>query len=119
MLAAYNSRCAISGCAVEALVEAAHIVSYRGVQTNLVTNGLLLRADLHKLFDLHLLGSDPASREVQLSDELEQSEYAKFHGQPLRTTTDPSQAPSAKLLAHHHERCGWMHEFREAVSRDG
>lgn len=118
LLDAYNRRCAISGCAVEALLEAAHIVPYRGVQTNLVTNGLLLRADLHKLFDLHLLGIDPVSREVYLSDELQQSEYAKFNGVPLHTTINPSQAPSAELLAFHLERCGWMHASRDAVPRD-
>jgi hypothetical protein len=39
LLAAYDGRCAITGCdAVEAL-EAAHIVPYRGVDTNSVQNG--------------------------------------------------------------------------------
>lgn len=118
LLNAYNSRCAISGCAVEALLEAAHIVPYRGVHTNLVTNGLLLRADLHKLFDLHLLGIDPVSREVQLADELKQSEYAKFHGVPLHATIHPSQAPSDELLSYHLERCGWIHAFTDPVPLD-
>ena len=109
LLAAYGSACAISGCAVEELLEAAHILPYRGVQTNVVVNGLLLRADLHKLFDLHLLGIDPITRKVCLSAALRQSEYAKFHGAPLRMPRDPGQAPLAELLAHHQERCGWMH----------
>lgn len=109
LLAAYGGACAISGCVVEALLEAAHIVPYRGMQTNVVVNGLLLRADLHKLFDLHLLSVDPITRKVCLSEALGKSEYAKFHGAPLRIPRDPGQAPSAELLAHHRERCGWMH----------
>ncbi|WP_074169491.1 HNH endonuclease signature motif containing protein [Caballeronia hypogeia] len=35
-----------------------------GAHTNDVTNGLLLRADLHKLFDLHMFRIDPQTRTV-------------------------------------------------------
>lgn len=118
LLAAYGGACAISGCAVEALLEAAHIVPYRGVQTNVVVNGLLLRADLHKLFDLHLLGVDPITRKVCVSEALRQSEYAKFQGMPLRMPRDLGQAPLAELLAHHQERCGWMHLGSDSVPLD-
>lgn len=55
LLVAYEGRCAITGCdAIEAL-EAAHIVPYLGTETNHVQNGLLLRADIHTLFDLGCL----------------------------------------------------------------
>ena len=59
LLRAYGGACAISGCTVEVLLEAAHIVPYRGSHTNVIENGLLLRADLHKMFDLHLFSIDP------------------------------------------------------------
>lgn len=54
LLEAYR-RCAVTGCTIEAVLEAAHISPYRGTRTNHVTNGLLLRADIHTLFDLGLL----------------------------------------------------------------
>ncbi|HZZ18730.1 MAG TPA: HNH endonuclease signature motif containing protein, partial [Opitutaceae bacterium] len=55
LLVAYDQRCAITNCdAVDAL-EAAHIIPYQGSATNNVTNGLLLRADIHTLFDLGLI----------------------------------------------------------------
>ncbi len=54
LLQAYAGTCVISGCTITVLLEAAHIVPYRGPQTNTVGNGLLLRADLHKLFELLL-----------------------------------------------------------------
>lgn len=55
LLDAYLGRCAITGTAIPALLEAAHISRYRGDHTDRVDNGLLLRADIHTLFDLHLL----------------------------------------------------------------
>ena len=55
LLAAFNGACCITGCKVEAILEAAHIIPH-GDETNYsVHNGLLLRADVHTLFDLDLL----------------------------------------------------------------
>lgn len=45
----------MSGSTVVETLEAAHIVPYQGPGTNHSLNGLLLRADLHTLFDLGLL----------------------------------------------------------------
>lgn len=59
LLDAYSNTCAVTGCdAVEAL-EAAHITPYLGEETNHPQNGLLLRADIHSLFDLGLISIDP------------------------------------------------------------
>jgi hypothetical protein len=108
LLRAYRGACAISGCRLEALLEAAHIVPYLGSHTNIVENGLLLRADLHKLFDLHLFCIDPDTRTVQLSDELRDSEYACFDNVRLRDPLGSQTAPLTEALKHHHERCGWV-----------
>lgn len=103
----YAGACAISGCTVEALLEAAHIIPYLGPHTNDVSNGLLLRADLHKLFDLYMLRIDPQARTVHLCDELKASEYAPFEGRRLRPTKSSNKAPAAASLRHHEERCTW------------
>jgi hypothetical protein len=58
LLAAYEGQCAITGCGVEEVLEAAHIIPFRGDHTNDVTNGLLLRADIHTLFDLGIIKID-------------------------------------------------------------
>ena len=39
----------------------------RGPDSNTVTNGLLLRADIHTLLDLRVLASDPATRAIVIS----------------------------------------------------
>jgi hypothetical protein len=49
LLAAYQGRCAITGFNAEKALEAAHIFPYKGDSTNQVCNGLVLRADIHKL----------------------------------------------------------------------
>jgi len=49
LLAAYEGKCAITGCDAVAALEAAHITPYKGDHSHHVTNGLLLRADLHTL----------------------------------------------------------------------
>lgn len=82
-LEAFRSRCAISGCAVKAVLEAAHIVPYLGVHTNAGDNALLLRSDLHTLFDRQLLWVDPDTLIVTVDGVLANSEYATFSGLPL------------------------------------
>ncbi|EJT85993.1 putative restriction endonuclease [Pseudomonas putida S11] len=47
LLKAYQGRCAITACSLQQVLEAAHIHPYLGDATNVVSNGLLLRADVH------------------------------------------------------------------------
>lgn len=45
LLAAYDGQCAVTGESAAQVLEAAHIKLYRGEQTNVVRNGLLLLAE--------------------------------------------------------------------------
>lgn len=58
LMDAYERRCAITGCDIAEVLEAAHISPYLGEETNRVRNGLLLRADIHTLFDRGLIRVD-------------------------------------------------------------
>ena len=104
LLNAYNYCCCITGCDVEAALEAAHIVPYRGVKTNLVTNGLLLRADMHTLFDLYLLAINRDTLEVELEPQIANSQYSEFAGKPISEPTSNSNRPSFKGLQWHYEK---------------
>jgi len=108
LLEAYEGTCVITGCAVKMLLEAAHIIPYKGAHTNEIGNGLLLRVDLHKLFDLHQISIEPETRIVRVSHALRVSEYARFDGVRLRDPVNPSQAPLAIALERHRDRCGWL-----------
>ena len=87
LLNAYNCKCAITGCAVDSVLEAAHISPYLGKHTNLVGNGILLRADIHMLFDLGLLGFN-CQYTVIVSKELEGSAYWQYNGKPISYLPD-------------------------------
>ena len=56
LLRAYEGRCAVTGCDVESALEAAHVTDWRS--ENDVGAGILLRADMHRLFDDGLLVID-------------------------------------------------------------
>lgn|SRR5690242_8316464 len=102
LLRAYGRRCAITGCAVEAILEAAHIRPYRegGVATSRTDNGLLLRADIHTLLDKGLIWISEDGC-VELSAALTGSEYEPLHRQKLRLPEDPAHHPHPSHLAHH------------------
>ncbi|EDZ98862.1 hypothetical protein BH160DRAFT_5827 [Burkholderia sp. H160] len=106
LLRAYGNRCAISGCDVTEVLEAAHIVAYQGPETNHVSNGLLLRTDLHTLFDLGLLAIEPSAAIVVIAAELRSTEYGELHGKKLRLPSILNDRPSKDALALQYERSG-------------
>lgn len=93
----YGDQCMISGCNLIDVVEAAHISPYRGNEDNNPSNGLLLRADLHTIFDLDLLGIHPNTLEVQLHPVVMDAGYGNLNNTLLRhpNTIRPSQAALA------------------------
>ncbi|MDG2531278.1 HNH endonuclease [Caulobacter endophyticus] len=98
LMKAYLGRCAISGCAVPDVLEAAHIKPYLGDHTNVVQNGLLLRADLHTLFDLKLLTIDPSTRAVVMASALQGTEYWAYHGRALSLPLSAKDWPAQDCL---------------------
>jgi hypothetical protein len=92
----YGDRCMISGCRLMDIVEAAHIKPYRGEQDNDPANGLLLRADLHTLFDLEFIGIEPDTLEVHFHADARAAGYEQFHGVKLCGKRPPS--PDALAL---------------------
>jgi hypothetical protein len=90
----YGNACQISRCAFPGLVEAAHIAPYARTSENGVHNGLLLRSDLHTLFDLGLLAINPATLTISLHPALLEMGYGSFEGAPLFTndTNGPDHA---------------------------
>ncbi|MBD8491537.1 HNH endonuclease [Pseudomonas syringae] len=101
ILNAYSARCAVTGCAIEALLEAAHIVPYLGAETNVVSNGLLLRADIHTLFDLGLLWIEPETMQVGLSAQLKASEYQSLENTPMQLPDRLIDQPSLEAVRAH------------------
>lgn len=77
----YRGRCAISGCEVTGVLEAAHVEPHSLSKNNHHNNGILLRADLHTLFDLNLIVIHPESKKIEIKPILLSSDdYKKFNG---------------------------------------
>ncbi len=98
LLEAYEHKCAITKCAVQDVLEAAHIHPYADKGTSCVSNGLLLRADIHTLFDCGLITIDPGSFKVVVKAELRNSGYGKYHGRPLREPKNRARKPNKQAL---------------------
>jgi putative restriction endonuclease len=103
---AYSRRCAITGERTLPVLGAAHIRSYTLVRRHEVLNGLLLRADLHKLFDEGYLTVDLQDRRIAVSRRIKEEfengkDYHKLEGVPLREPAERWTRPSAENLEYH------------------
>lgn len=114
LLAAYDRKCAITGCAQVEVLEAAHIHPYKGEHTHALSNGLLLRADLHTLFDLYLIAVEPDTQLIRLAPALSQSDYAQYDGRPLTAPISSSAQVSIEALQWHADRCVWLKSPNES-----
>ncbi|MFD1613454.1 HNH endonuclease [Sphingomonas tabacisoli] len=101
LLDAFDGKCAMTACAVAWVLEAAHISPYQGPATNQPDNGLLLRADIHTLFDLGLLSVDPDTLAIRVADQIEEAEYRALDGKKLQVG---KVAPSKAALQEHWDR---------------
>ncbi|WP_236578772.1 HNH endonuclease [Streptomyces tendae] len=99
LLQVFGEVCAFTGPAPVQALEAAHLYSYAANGKHHKGGGLLLRRDLHRLFDLGLIAVNPKTKTLHLADELKQyPDYAKLDGAPL--TVDVT-ADHTKWLTKH------------------
>jgi putative restriction endonuclease len=103
----YDRKCAITSEKVLPVLEAAHIRPYVEAGPHQVDNGILLRSDLHILFDRGYLTVDPDLR-LQVSrrihDEFHNGRaYYALHGSHVREPNRPEYRPSPEFLSWHNE----------------
>lgn len=107
LIAAYEGTCAVTGSTVTSVLEAAHIDRYFGVHTNHVTNGILLRSDIHTLFDQSAV-TIAGDFTFIAAPWLHGSEYGVFHQNPIRLPASASNRPDGQALSRHRASCGWL-----------
>jgi len=105
---AYQYRCAMTSERTLPVLEAAHIKPYAAGGEHALSNGLLLRSDLHTLFDLGYVTVDPNERKIVVSrgirEEFENGrDYYTLQGQRLASPTNDAAAPLADSLRYHVE----------------
>lgn len=106
---AYGGACALTDVNVPEVLQAAHIDPYRGQYTQVVGNGILLRSDIHLLYDAQLLAIRPESHVIEVSKRLLGTPYeclakAFAGGRPrtLRVPEYSDDAPIEELLELHY-----------------
>jgi predicted restriction endonuclease len=91
----------VTGADALPALDAAHISAYSGPASDVIENGLLLRSDIHALFDLGLLAVDSASMRCLLDPSLANTSYADLQGRKLRLPADSAKWPSPLALDGH------------------
>ncbi|MBV9233561.1 MAG: HNH endonuclease [Candidatus Eremiobacteraeota bacterium] len=101
----YQMRCAVTGERTRPVLDAAHIKPYSLVKEHSLKNGLLLRKDIHKLFDDGYVTVSPERRFIvskAIRDEFENGrDYYALHGQEIRETVSSEFRPAPEYLEWH------------------
>lgn len=104
---AYRRRCAVTGERTLPVLDAAHIHPYSEGGPHRVSNGLLLRRDLHKLFDDGYVTVSPDLRfEVsgRIRDDYENGRaYYALQGRKLHLPVNTHEQPDRRVLAWHND----------------
>lgn len=96
---AYEQRCCITGCAVPEALEGAHIDAYKSPASDNLRNGLLLRRDVHALYDKHLIAIEPETLLIRVTTSVRDLVgYAQLHDTKLTLPKDTSHYPDPGAL---------------------
>lgn len=105
---AYGRRCAITGEKIVPVLQAAHIRPVTREGENRVDNGLLLRSDVHTLFDMGYLGLHPERKTLLVSPRLRRdwANGEEFYsraasGEPIRLPSRRVDQPNREFLTWH------------------
>lgn len=101
----YDRQCAVSREHTLPVLEAAHIRPVTQAGEHLITNGLLLRSDVHRLFDLGYVTITPDFK-FRVSTRLDADwrngkVYYAYDGQPIHVPKDPACRPDTRMLEWH------------------
>jgi len=104
---AYERRCAMTGERTLPVLQAAHIKPYSLEGPHAVRNGLLLRSDLHTLFDCGLMTVKPdltISVSTRIRDTYQNGRaYYALEGQTIRRPNNPNDVPDKSFLEWHND----------------
>lgn len=84
LMAAQGHTCAFTGGAPERVLEAGHLYSYAQLGTHFKHGGLMLRRDIHRLFDDGMLAVEPSNLRIDVAPHLASfPQYARLHDERL------------------------------------
>lgn len=103
----YRRQCALTGGKVLPALDAAHIRPYADGGTHTKSNGILLRKDIHSVFDAGYATIDTDYRFI-VSEKVKHifnngEEYRRLHGAAVRLPDNPAERPDRALLQWHND----------------
>ncbi|WP_417492612.1 DUF4357 domain-containing protein [Maricaulis sp.] len=109
MIVQWRGKCAVTGTSEIDALDAAHIYPYCDADTNHPRNGLLLRADIHRLFDRHMIAFEYAGAALvcRVSERLTDDGYRSLAGAEIDLPADKRRHPHPALIDHQ------MQKFRK------
>ena len=98
LLSAYQGRCAVTGTDVPEVLDAAHIQKFSENPNHAINNGLLLRKDIHTLFDCGYL-EITEDYKVQLTEKFKlshekSSSYIQYEGKKITLPKNKKHWPT-------------------------
>ena len=96
LMSAYENQCALTGFNYPGTLDACHIFPYCGVETNHITNGMIMRSDIHRLWDRRLLALDDDYR-IICSGTLKNTNYSRLENQQIFLPNKKHQPSKASL----------------------
>jgi integrase len=102
ILEAYEGTCAVTGETTEAVLEACHIQNFINEESDNYQNGLLLRVDIHRLFDKGLIQLNE-DYTLSVSSRVVSDYYQLYNGTKLILPKNKNWLPSKKVLRYRNE----------------
>lgn len=104
VLGFFGGKCCISNSDIDVVLEAAHVTPFNGRESNIIQNGICLRADIHKLWDEYLISINPDTCRVEISSLLSGTEYEQFRNKEVFKNVDKEKIPQKNTLRIHYEK---------------
>jgi putative restriction endonuclease len=106
VLSAYHGHCAVTGTKIRPVLQAAHIRPVTNGGENRLDNGMLLRSDVHTMFDNGYLAVDPRQNKLIVSPRLREdfgngAEFYSKAGQVIALPDRRVDQPNAEFLEWH------------------
>jgi putative restriction endonuclease len=103
----YHRKCAISGEKTLPALDAAHIRPFADGGTHEASNGVLMRRDIHSLFDAGYVTITPELR-FEVSQRIREEfsngrHYYELHGQPIAVPENPRLQPDRSAMRWHND----------------
>jgi hypothetical protein len=104
LLNVYGGLCAVTNSHVADILDACHVKPYSDFRDYAINNGILLRTDIHTLFDLGLVKINPDDLRIHVAKSITDQEYRKLDGRLINCPKNKSHKINIAFLRERWQR---------------